>query len=169
MDLAHLSTNALYVLPFTQFTIPPWISSVWIPTAVPLPPHDRISSESSPSSPNTKPEPLQGQCCCDRQIQVLSGPSCASAPLPMPDSRQRSPKYVVKSSKNRWNSHARNLNAFYRILLILPLILTYHMLSQVKLKEQSQNHSDLHDWLGTSQHQCSVVFLSLMFTISTVD
>ena len=33
---------------------------------------------------------------------------------------------------------------------------------QVKLKEQSQNHSDLHDWLGTSQHQCSVVFLSLI-------
>ena len=36
------------------------------------------------------------------------------------------------------------------------------LLSQVKLKEQSQNHSDLHDWLGTSQHQCSVVFLSLI-------
>ena len=75
------------------------ISSVWIPTAVPLPLMTG-SSESSPSSPNTKPEPLQGRCCCSANTS-LSGPSCASAPLPMPDSRQRSPKYVVKSSKNR--------------------------------------------------------------------
>ena len=47
----------------------------------------------------------------------------------MPHRRQRSAKYIVKSSKFLWNSHKRNLNAFYRILLILPLILTYHVVS----------------------------------------
>ena len=122
MDLAHLSTNALYGLPFTEFTVSHSIGSVSIPTAVPLPLMTG-SSESSPTSPNTKPEPRYHQCCCYTNAG-LSGSRCSSAPLPMPHRRRLSANYVVKSSKIIWNSHARNLNAFYRILLILPLILT---------------------------------------------
>ena len=45
--------------------------------------------------PNTKPEPRYHQCCCNAN-PGLSGPSCASVLLPMPDSRQRSANYVVK-------------------------------------------------------------------------
>ena len=90
MDLAHLSTNALYGPPFTQFTIP-------LPIMI-------GSSSSSPSSPNTKPGPRYHQCCCDAK-PGLSGSSCASVLLPMPHRRQISAKYVVKSSKILWNSH----------------------------------------------------------------
>ena len=109
------------------------------------------SSASSPSSPNTKPEPLQGQCCCATK-SGLSGPSCASDPLPMPDSRQRCGKYVVKSSKIHWNSHKRNLNAFYHMLSYFRSY-SHIMWSPMKWNEQAQIHSDLHDGLGTSQHQ----------------
>ena len=63
------------------------------------------SSPSSPSSPNTKPEHRYHQCCCDAK-PGSSGPSCASVPLPKPDSRQRCAKYVVKSSEILWNSHS---------------------------------------------------------------
>ena len=122
IDLAHLSTKLLHVLPFTQFTIPPSIGPVSIPTAVPLPLMTG-SSGSSPSSPNTKPEPLQGRCCCSPK-SGFSGSSCASVRLPMPYSKQRPANYVVKSSKVLSNSNTRHLNAFYRILLILPLIVT---------------------------------------------
>ena len=90
MDLAHLSTNPLCSLPFTHFTISPATSSVWIHIVLPLPLMTG-SSGSSPSSPNTKPEPLLGQCCCFPN-SGLSGSSCASVPLPKPDSRQRSAK-----------------------------------------------------------------------------
>ena len=133
MDLAHLSTNPLCRLPFTHFTISPSTSSVWIHIALPPP----LMTDSSASSPNSKPEPLQGQCCCHTN-PGLSGSSSASVPLPMPDSRQRCGKYVVKSSKMLWNSHARNLNAFYRMLLILPLILTYHVVSD-EMKRTTSN------------------------------
>ena len=92
IDLAHL--------PFTHFTIPPSTSSVWIPTAVPLPLMTG-SSGSSPSSPNTKPEPQHHQCCWN-PISSLSGSSCASVLPPKPHSKQRSAKYVVKSSKILW-------------------------------------------------------------------
>ena len=60
------------------------------------------SSTSSASSPNTKPEPRYHQCCCYTK-SGLSGSSCASVPLPMPDSKQRSAKCLVKSSKIRSN------------------------------------------------------------------
>ena len=63
MDLAHLSTNPLCSLPFTQFTISPSTSSVWIHIVLP-PPLMTDSSASSPSSPNTKPELRYHQCCC---------------------------------------------------------------------------------------------------------
>ena len=104
MDLAHLSTNPLYGLPLTHFTISPSTSSVWIHIALP-PPLMTDSSASSPSSPNTKPEPLQGQCCYATK-SGLSGSSCASDPLPEPYHTQRSAKYVVKSSEILWNSHS---------------------------------------------------------------
>ena len=115
----HQSWN----LPFTHVTISPSTSSVWIHIALP-PPLMTDSLASSASSPNTKPEPLQGQRCFSPN-SGLSVSSCASDPLPMPHSRQRYAKYVVKSSKIHWNSRKRNLSAFYRILFILPLILTY--------------------------------------------
>ena len=127
IDLAHLSINPLCSLPFTQFTMSPSISSVWIHTAVPLP-LTTHSSGSSPSSPNTKPLSLQGQCCCYTNTG-LSGSSCASVLLPKPHTRQRSANCMVKSSKILSSSHKRNLNAFYRILLILPCILTFHVVS----------------------------------------
>ena len=98
IDLAHLSTNPLCSLPFTHFTISPSTSSVWS-----LDPYFLTSplmtdfSGSSPSSPNTKPEPRYHQCCCQTN-SGLSGSSCASVLLPMPDSKQRCAKYVVKSS-----------------------------------------------------------------------
>ena len=85
-----------------------------------LPPLMTGSTESSPSSQNTKPETLQGQCCC-LPNSGLSGPSCASVPLPMPDSKRRCAKYVVKPSRMFWNSHSRNLKR----LLPLRFILTY--------------------------------------------
>ena len=93
MDLAHLSTNPLCSLPFTHFTISPSIGSVWI--HIFLPPLVTDSSASSPSSPNTKPEPRYHQCCSSPN-SGLSGSSCASVLLPMPDSKQRSANYVVK-------------------------------------------------------------------------
>ena len=98
IDLAHLSTNPLCSLPFTHFTISPSTSSVWS-----LDPYFLTSplmtdfSGSSPSSPNTKPEPLYNQFCCFAN-SGLSGSSSASVPLPMPDRKQRCAKYVVKSS-----------------------------------------------------------------------
>ena len=121
-----------------------------------LPPFMTDSSGSSPSSPNTKPEPLQGKCSCFSN-SGLPGSSCASVPLPMPDSKQRCAKYVVKSSKILWNSHTRNLNAFYRMLSYFRSY--WHIMSMwspMKWKEQAQIHSDLHHGLGTSQHQSSV-------------
>ena len=119
------------------------------------------STESSPSSPNTKPEPLQGQCCWIAN-PGLSKSSCASVLLPMPDSKQRSPKYVVKSSKILWKSRTRNLNKFYHILLILPLILTYHMVSN-EMKRTSSNslRSAWWTWHISAPILC-VVFLSLI-------
>ena len=154
MDLAHLSTNPLCSLPFTHYTISPSIGSVWI--HIFLPPLVTDSSGSSPSSPNTKPAPRNHQCCC-LPNSGLSGSSCASVPLPMPDSKQRSADYVVKSSKILWNSHTRNLNAFYRMLSYFRSY--WHIMSMwspMKWKEQAQIHSDLHHGLGTSQHQSSV-------------
>ena len=121
-----------------------------------LPPFMTDSSGSSPSSPNTKPEPLQGQCYSSPN-SGLPGSSCASVPLPMPDSKQRCAKYVVKSSKILWNSHKRNLNAFYRMLSYFRSY--WHIMSMwspMKWKEQAQIPSDLHHGLGTSQHQSSV-------------
>ena len=104
--------------------------------------NDRLSTwpvphPPSPSSPNTKPEPLQGQCCSATN-PGLSGSSSASVLLPKPHRRKISANYVVKSSKILWNSHKRNLNTFYRILLILPLILTYHVVSN-EMKRTSSN------------------------------
>ena len=96
MDLAHLSTNPLCSLPFTHFTISPSISSVWIHIALP-PPLLTDSSKSSPSSPNTKPEPRYQQCC--PPVSGLSRPSCASASLQIPDGRQRCANYVVNLCK----------------------------------------------------------------------
>ena len=95
------------------------------------------SSISSPSSPNTKPEPRYHQCCWHANAG-LSGSSCSSDPLPMPHRRQRSANCVVKSSKVLSISRTRNLNAFYRILLILLLILTYHVVSS-EMKRTSSN------------------------------
>ena len=140
-------------LPFTHVTISPSTSSVWIHIALP-PPLMTDSSASSPSWPNTKPEPLQGRWCC-MPNSGLSGSSSASVPLPMPDSKQRCAKYVVKSSKILWNSHTRNLNAFYRMLSYF-LWYSHVMWSPMKWKEQAQVHSDLNNGLGTSQHQSSV-------------
>ena len=136
MDLAHLSTNPLYGLPLTHVTISPSTSSVRTHIVLPLPPMTD-SLASSPSSPNTKPEPRHHQCCCDAK-PGLSGSSCASVLLPMPASRPRSAKYVVNSSTILWNSHKRNLSAFYRILFILPLILTYHVVCN-EMKWTSSN------------------------------
>ena len=93
MDLAHLSTNRLCSLLFTHFTISPSTSSVWIHIALPTP----IMTGSSASSPNTKPEPLQGQCCYNAN-SGLSGSSSASVLLPMPHRRQRS-SHVSASCK----------------------------------------------------------------------
>ena len=74
------------------------------------------SSESSPSSPNTKPEPLQGQCCsCPNS--GLSGPSCASVPPTMPDSRQRSPNYMVKLCKIQIQEISTPSTAFFSYFL----------------------------------------------------
>ena len=91
MDLAHLSTNPLYDLyglSFTQFTIPPSTSSVWIHIALP-PSFMTDSSGSLPSSPNTKPWAPVCTNVVGYTKSGLPGPSCASVLLPMPDSRQR--------------------------------------------------------------------------------
>ena len=48
--------------------------------------------------------------------------------------RDKDVQNTVKSSKIHRKSDKRNLNAFYRILLILPLILTYHVVSNEKNK-----------------------------------
>ena len=82
----HIS-NPLCSLPFTHFTISPSTSSVCIHIA--LPPLLTDFSGSSPSSPNTKPEPLHGQSYL-RTNSGLPGSSCASVLLPMPHRRQRS-------------------------------------------------------------------------------
>ena len=158
MDLAHLSTNPLCSLPFTHFTISPSTSSVWI--HIVLPPLMTDFSGSSPSSPNTKPEPLQGQYCCDAK-PGLSGSSCASVLLPMPHRRQISAKYVVKSSNILWHSHPRNLNAFSRILLILPLIFAYHVVcNEMKRTSSNSPRSAWWTWHISAPILC-VVFLSL--------
>ena len=75
----------------------------------------------------------------------------------MPDTKCT--KYAVKSSNLR-NSHkdiSMPSTAFFSYFRSYSHI----MWSPMKWNEQAQIHSDLHDWLGTSQHQCSVVFLSL--------
>ena len=97
-------------------------------------------SGSSPSSPNTKPEPRYHQRCCQTN-SGLSGSSCALVLLPMPDSKQRCGKYVVKSFKNLWNSHIRHLNAFYRMLsyFLWYLILAYHAVSNERKRTSSNS------------------------------
>ena len=122
------------------------------------------SSGSSPSSPNTKPEPRHHQCWYATK-SGLSGPSCASDPLPEPYHTQRSAKYKVKSSKILWNSHTRNLNVFYGIFLILPLIPTYHVVSH-EMKRTSSNslRSAWWTWQISAPILC-VVFLSLISPI----
>ena len=144
MDMAHLNTNPLHILPFTQLTISPSTSSVSILTPVPFP-------SCSPSSPNTKPEPLQGQFRCTPNSGV-SGSSCASVLLPMPDSRPRSANYMVKLCKIQIQETSRPSTAFFSYFRSYSHI----MWSQMKRKEQAQIHSDLHHGHGTSQHQSSV-------------
>ena len=127
-----------------------------------------LSSSSTPSSPNTKPEPLQGQCCWIPN-SGLPGWSCASVRLPKPDRRQRCAKYVVKSSQIPWNSHTRNLNTFYHILLILPLILTYHVVSN-EMKRTSSNslRSAWRIWMDLA-HLGINLLCSLPFTHFTIS
>ena len=135
-----------------------------------LPPLMTGSTESSPSSQNTKPETLQGQCCC-LPNSGLSGPSCASVPLPMPDSKRRCAKYVVKPSRMFWNSHSRNLNAFYRFgsyshtssaFFSYFLWYPYHVVSN-EMKRTSPNsfRSAWWTWHISAPILC-VVFLSLI-------
>ena len=61
-----------------------------------------------------------------------------------------------------WNLRKRNLNAFYRILLILSLILTYHVVSN-EMKRTSSNslRSAWWTWHISAPILC-VVFLSLI-------
>ena len=139
----HISAPILCVV-FLSLITPFHLRLALSGSILPYLPFMTDSSGSSPSSPNTKPEPLQGPCCCHPN-PGLSGSSCASVPLPMPDSKQRCAKYVVKSSKILWNSHTRNLNAFYRILLILPLLLTYHVVSN-EIKRTSSNSLRSASW-----------------------
>ena len=111
MDLAHLSTNPLCSLPVTNFAISPSTGSVWIHIFLP-PPLMTDSSGSSPSSPNTKPEPRYHQCCSFPN-SGLSGSSCASVPLPKPDSRKRS----AKCGEIIWNAWKFTYRKSQRLLL----------------------------------------------------
>ena len=153
MDLAHLSTNPLCRLPFTHFTISPSTSSVWIHIALPPPlMTDSSASHHPDQTPSLSPfrasvVPLQIQVCQGR-VLLQSLCQCLTA-------NKDVQKYVVKSSKILWNSHTRNLNAFYRMLSYF-LWYSHIMWSAMKWKEQAQIHLDLHDGLGTSQHQFSV-------------
>ena len=102
----------------------------------------------SASSPYTKPETLQGQCC-SAPNSGLSGSSCASVLLPMPDSRQRSKNTWWNYVKFKYKSPA----AFYRILLILW--------SQMKRTSSNWLRSAWWTWHISAPILC-VVFLSLI-------
>ena len=69
----------------------------------------------------------------------LPGSSCASVLLPMAWQQTKMCKIRMVKSSNLRNSHTRHLNAFYCILLILPLWwLTYHVVSS-EMKRTSSN------------------------------
>ena len=89
MDLAHLSTNRVV---FLSLMSPFHLRLALSGSMLPCPPLMTDSSASSPSSPNTKPAPLQGRWCC-LPNSGLSGSSSASVPLPMPDTRHSKQRF----------------------------------------------------------------------------
>ena len=114
------------------------------------------SSGSSPSSPNTKPEPRYHQCCC-LPNSGLSGPSCALVLLPMPDSKQRSANCVVKLCKIQIQEISTLPTAFTQIWMInlvhlstnpcavlLSLISPFHL--RLALSGSIFSYLPSHDW-----------------------
>ena len=102
-------------------------------------------SSSSPSSPNTKPEPQHHQCCWN-PISGLSGSSCASVLPPKPHSKQRSAKYVVKSSKILW-IHIQQILTPSTAFFSYSLSYSHVVSNEVR---EHQIHSDLNDRPSTS-------------------
>ena len=136
MDLAHLSTNRVIFLslmsPFhlrlaLSGSIFPYLPS-W-----PISQHPHHAHQTPSLSPGITNVVLQQIQVCQGWVVLQTLCQCLTADKDMQNS-----KYVVKSSKIHWNSRKRNLNAFYRILLILPLILTYHVVSN-EMKWTSSN------------------------------
>ena len=121
------------------------------------------SSGSSPSSPTTKPEPRYHQCCCYTN-SGLSGSSCPSDPLPMPH-RRTGEKDLQTTWRNYVSSHTRNLNAFYRILLILLLILTYYVVSNEMKRTTSNSIRSAWPWHISAPILCMACPFT-QFTIS---
>ena len=157
----HILAPILCVVFLSQVSpISPSTSSVWI--HIVLPPLMTDFSGSWPSSPNTKPEPLQGQCCCPATTG-MSGSSCASFLLPMPDSRSRCAKYAVKSSNLR-NSHKDISMPSTVNFLILALILTYYVVSSEMKRTSSNSLSAWWTWHISAPILCSLPFTH--FTIS---
>ena len=166
MDLAHLSTLPLCSLPFTQFTISPSTSSVWIHIALPLPswpvPQDPHHPHQTPSlSPGiTNVVPAQIHVC---QGRVVLQTFCQSL------TAEKDPQNVVKSSEMLGNSHTKNLNAFYCILLILPLKLTYHVVSdEIKRTSSNSLRSAWWTWMDLAHLSTNLLHV-LPFTHFTIS
>ena len=134
--------------------ISPSTSSVWIPTAVPFPswlvpqhPHHLHQTPSlSPFRANVVE--MQIQVC---QGRVVLQSLCQSLT-------------ADKHLQNTWWNHEKWSKIHIVIIQEFSVFLPHsshasahtHMWSPMKWKEQAQIHLDLHDGLGTSQHQSSV-------------